>query len=198
MDVGWWLLIGVIIGVLGQFGGRIIYEWYMRPRIDIQEDEPQEGEGFVRHSIRIANNGRIDAKNCHGLLTIENMKKYEVLPHTKAYITKDNYRPVKDEPLCWAFQGRGPDDTPINLVFLLISPKSSRLLELCYADKASQIIFPSEMGWDRVRVALLADKEYIVEIKIFAENVQYDPKKHSKKFKLIPDVKTSELRVKSE
>jgi len=195
MNTGWWLLIGVIIGIIGPWIARLIYEWWMKPRIDIQDDEPQVGEGFVRHSIRIANNGRTVAKNCHGLLTIENMEQYEVLPHTKAYIVLNSYRPVKDESLCWAFQLRGPTNAPVNPAFLSIFPKSSRLLELCHADKAPEILFPSEMGWERIRVALLADKEYIVEIKVFAENVQYNPKKHSKKFKLTPDVHTSELIV---
>jgi len=196
MPSGVWLLIGVIIGIFGPLGARFIYEWWMKPRMEINKDEPLQGSGFVYHSIRVENKGRTVAKNCHGLLTIENMEPYEVLQYTgKAYVTENSYRPVKDESLCWAFQTRSPSNTPINPAFLSISPKSSRLLELCHAGKDSSITFPSEMGWEIIRVALLADKEYEIEIKIFAENVQYNPKKHSKKFKLIPDVKTSELAV---
>jgi len=31
MDPGWWLLIGVIIGVFGPLAVRFIYEWWMKP-----------------------------------------------------------------------------------------------------------------------------------------------------------------------
>ena len=196
MSSGLWFVFGVAAGILLPLLASIIKHFIMKPDIVIQEDVPMKGSDYIYHSIRIENKGRTVAKSCHGLLTIENMEQYEVLqPPGHAYVSKNNYRTVKDESLCWALQIRSPANTPVNPVFLSISPKSSRLLELCHTGKASEIIFPSEMGWEIIRVALLADKEYEIEIKIFAENVQYNPRKHSKKFKLIPDVKTSELAV---
>lgn len=199
MSSGVWLLIGVIIGIFGPFGARFIYEWWMKPRMDIQEDEPQEGEGFVRHSIRIANNGRTVAKNCNVILTIKGVVKDDIIKDLlgRTYVQKDNYRPIKDEFLCWSFQIRNPTGNPINPAFLSISPKSTRLVELCVFHRDSlELEVPSEMGWEIRRVILRGNKEYEVELKIFAENVQYDPKKHSKRFKLTPNIKEKDIVVK--
>ena len=155
----------------------------------ISKDEPQEAETFVRHSIRVTNDGHTAAKNCNALLTIKGMVKDDVIddPSRPTYIRSDNYRDIKDESLCWSFQIQDPTGKPVNPAFLSISPNSTRLVELCVVHRESlEIEVPSEMGWNIRRVILRGDKEYGVELKIFAENIRYDPKKHMKKFKLIP------------
>ena len=192
-DIG--LLSGVIIGIASTLGARFIYEWRMRPIMEIQNDEPQKGKEFVRHSIRVANNGLTVAKNCNVLLTIKKSGKEDIKDYIiddsrrPAYVRTDNYRHVIDESLCWSFQTRDPTGKAINPAFLPISPKSRRFVELCRVPQGNslEIEVPSEMGWDIRRVILSGNEEYEFELKIFAENIRYDPKKHSKRFKLAPN-----------
>ena len=166
----------------------------------IQEDEPQQGDLFVHHSIRIANEGRTAAKNCNVLLTIEGIVETDIVydASRRVYLDVNTYRPVKDESLCWSFQTPDSTGKAVNPAFLPISPRSTRLIELCrvHRGKPWDIEIPSEMGWEIRRVILRGEKEYEFELKIIAENVQYDPKKHSKRFKLIPDSAKRDVTVK--
>lgn len=164
----------------------------------IGEDKRQEAETFIRHSISIINDGRTAAKECNAVLTIKGMAKDDVIddPSRPAYILTDNYRDIKDESLCWSFQIQDPTGSPINPAFLTISPNSTRLVELCVLQKESlEIEIPSEMGWKIRRVILRGNKEYEVELKIFAENVRYDPKKHRRMFKLMPSSEKKDVVI---
>ncbi len=200
MSSGIWLLIGVIIGIVGPFGARFIYDWWMKPRIEILGDEPQQGGEFVRHSIRVANKGKTVAKNCNAVLTIKGMTKDAIIDSSfgRIHIKSYDYRPVKDESLCWSFQIPGHEGEPINPAFLSISPESTRLVELCRVPQRVdplEIEVPSEMGWGICRVILSGNKVHEIELKIFAENVRYDPKKHKKDFKLKPNSEKRDIVV---
>lgn len=190
MTTGIGIIIGVLIGVAGPFLARFIWNWHMQPVLVIGEDVPQEGERLVRHSISIFNRGRTAAKNSNVLLTINGIVKDDViddLSRRPSYVTSDAYRPINDMSLCWSFQIYDPIAQPINPAFLSIYPNSKGRVELCKVHRDSlEIEVPSEMGWQIRRVIMRGNKEYDIELKIFAENVRYDPKKHVKKFKLIP------------
>lgn len=193
---------GVLLGILIDAGLRKYLAWKARPKLIISKVERQEAETYVRHSIRVTNDGRTAAKNCNALLSINGMAKGNVIDDSSrpAYVRTGNYRPVKDESLCWSFQIQDPTGKPINPAFLSISPKSTRLVELCIVQRDSlEIEIPSEMGWKIGRVILRGNNEYEVEyeveLKIFAENVQYDPEKHAKKFKLIPSNEKKDIVV---
>lgn len=197
MSSGIWLLIGVLIGIVGPFGARFIYEWYMRPRIVIEGDVPLQGKKIVYHSIKIANKGRTVAKNCSALLTIKKMVKEDVNDDFPAFVKSDSYRPVEDEPLCWALQTFSAGGELVNPAFLSIYPNSRQLIDLCRVHVDSlNVEVPSEIGWSQPRVVLHANKVYEVELKIFPENVKYDPKKHMRKFELIPDEGNKDIVIK--
>jgi hypothetical protein len=200
MSDGLWVVIGVIIGVIGPLVARFIWDWYTRPILVIEKDEPHESPYYVHHSIRIRNGGRTAARNCNAVLTVMGITVNDVIDNVSAHITTNAYRPIIDESLCWALQTLDSDGKLINPAFLSIFPGSTRLVELYgVARQSLQIEIPSEMGWEIRRVMLRGNREYEIELKIFAENVRYNPKKHRAKFKLIPiiekkDVLTEQLR----
>ena len=190
---------GLLFGVLIDVGVRFYLARRARPQITIGEDEPQESGKSMRHSIRIFNNGRTASLNCNALITIVNMDIKDIIddPRRPAFNKIDNYRKTIDQSLCWSFQVRDTTAEPVNPAFLTIYPKSTRLVELCLVDRESlDIEMPSELGWEMRRVILRGNKEYEVELKIFAENVQYDTKKHVKRFKLIPVLEKRDVIVK--
>lgn len=198
MTWGVGLIIGVIIGVLGPFLASFARDWYLRPKLIIGTDEPHEGENYVNHSIRITNQGRTVAKSCTALLTIANMEKEDVVDprNGHAYIVPGQYRGIRDESLCWSLQTHHPSGGVTNPAFLSVLPGASRLVELCGVYRQSlDIEIPSEMGWMIRRVVLRGNKEYEVELKLFAENVHHDPKKHKRKFKLIPTSEKKDIVV---
>jgi hypothetical protein len=192
---------GVAVGVLLPLLASFIKYCYMKPRIVIQNDEPQQGGTFSFHSIRIHNNGRTVVKNCQGLLTIQNLEQSDIDPSAaRVYVTNTIYRPIKDESLCWAFQIPDATGKGTNPASLSISPKSSRLLEVCHVDRQSTpwtIEVPSEMGWHTRRVVLWGNKNYDIQLKVIAENVQYDPPKHTKKFNLKVDNQKNDIVIES-
>jgi len=191
---------GLLFGVLIDVGVRFYFARRARPIIIIGTDEPQKSGKSMRHSIRIRNDGRTASLNCNALITIVNMDIDDIIddPCKPAFNKRDNYRKTIDQSLCWSFQIRDPRARRVNPAFLTIYPKSSRLVELCVVDRESlDIEMPSELGWEMRRVILRGNKNkvYEVELKIFAENVQYDPKKHVKRFKLIPVLEESDVIV---
>jgi len=193
---------GVFLGILINAGLRTYFDWRARPILTGGEDVPQESGKYVRHSIKITNDGRTASLNCNVLITIVNMKREDIIDdpcRRPSFNKRDNYRKTIDQSLCWSFQVLDPMAEPVNPAFLTIYPKSTRLVELCLVDKKSlEIEIPSELGWEIRRVILRGNnkKVYEVKLKIFAENVRYDPKKHMKKFKLIPNSKNTGIVVK--
>jgi len=199
MSEGVWVVIGVIIGVIGPLAARFIYDWYMKPNLEILTDEPHTSPDYVHHSIRVRNKGRTAAINCNAVLTIANMTGKDIIDISgrPSYITTNAFRPIKDESLCWALQILGADGKPVNPAFLSLFPSSTRLVELCgVLRQLLQIEIPSEMGWKIKRVVLRGDKQYDVELKIFAENVLYNPQNHRATFKLIPDSPERDITIK--
>jgi len=199
MSDGLWVVIGVIIGVIGPLVARFVWDWYMRPILIIGKDVPQEAENYIHHSIRIENRGRTAAKNCTSLLTVVGMEKGDVVNRIDrhAYVTTNTYRPIKDESICWALQIPLQTGKAINPAFLTIFPGSTRLVELCGVWRQSlEMELPSEMGWESRRAVLRGNKEYEMELKLFAENVHYDPHKHNRKFKLVPDLQKKDIIIK--
>lgn len=198
MAEGIWVVIGVIIGIIGPLAARFIWELYTRPILVIERDEPHESPYYVNHSIRIRNGGRTVARNCNAVLTLMGITVNDVIdvPYQHAYITTNAYRPIKDESLCWALQTLGSAGKPVNPAFLSIFPGSTRLVELYgVARQSLQIAIPSEMGWEIQRVVLRGNREYEVELKIFAENIRYNPKKHRAKFKLVSAIEKKDIVI---
>jgi hypothetical protein len=194
MDSGLWLLIGVVIGVFCPLIARKLYEFNMRPQIKIEKDVPMKESKAFSHSIKVTNCGKTAIKNCIGLLTISNLERADVLSHGFAFLQPDYYRDVIDEPLCWSFQTYNPVGKLVDLPYINIHPNSSALLDLCRvvydnAGSPSYVEVPSEAGWDMLRAKLRGDKEYEVELKVNAENVVYNRKKHSVKITIDPVVR---------
>jgi len=202
MPEGAWVgILGVVIGVIVAIVGYLVASYlkysYMKPNLEILSDEPHESPDFVHHSIRIKNKGKTVARDCNAVLTVLNMSINDIIDDPAAYLTTNAYRPIRDESLCWAFQILGSDGKPINPALLSIFPQSTRFVELCGVLRQSlHIEIPSEMGWRTKRVVLRGDKEHEVELKIFAENVSYDPDKHRAKFKLIPNNEKNDVDIK--
>jgi hypothetical protein len=191
------VVIGVIVATVGYLSASYIKYSYMKPNLEILSDEPHESTDLVHHSIRIKNKGKNVARDCNAVLTVLNMSISDIIDGPAAYLKTNAYRPIRDESLCWAFQILGSDGKPINPALLSIFPQSTRFVELCRVLRQSLLIeIPSEMGWKIKRVVLRGNKEYEIELKVFAENVSYDHKKHRAKFKLIPNSEKKDVDIK--
>ena len=172
----------------------------MRPQVSIQiaEDVPLKENTKTYHSIRVANNGRTLAKNCTALLTIKNLAEDDIVNSQKAFLNKRSYRPIKDEPLCWAWVTHDPVGTLTNPSRLSIYPNSAQLLDIYAVTSGNfNVWIPSEVGWDHLRVILRSrkEKDYEIELKIHAENVTYDRRKHAQSFKLIRDEEKNDVQL---
>lgn len=201
MSNGLWfftgVVVGAIIGIIGPLIANYIRYLCTKPNLEILEDEPHKSQNYVHHSIRIKNTGRSVAINCNAVLTIAAMTQNDVIDSMyHSYITTDAFRPIRDESLCWALQILSSTGDAVNPAFLSIFPGSTRLVELCGVSRQSlEIEIPSEMGWRSKRVVLRGNREYEVELKIFAENVSYNSKKHRAKFKLVPDIEKKDIII---
>lgn len=182
--------LGVIAGYLSLY----FREWYIRPVLKILPDRPMVSKEMVEHVLVVKNKGRSAAKNCIGMVTIdverddlltkvpaelEVFKKIvsgEQEPETlvKYHLTKDNFREIKDEKICWA-------DIP-NPVSITINPGLISGLAICRALKPSlELYFPSEGGWKHLKM-ILRLREYKGKIMVSAEN----SKPVEAHFKIVP------------
>lgn len=193
LSAGIWLIAGVIIGIIGPYIATSIRNYLNRPVISIGKDVPLEGNGCVFHSIRIANTGKTTIKNCSVLLSISNLARQNIFSHPSAFMQPNSYRPIKDEPLCWAFATHTACGEIINPPFIDIYPNSTQLIDLCVvhydnAESPIDVDLPSEAGWEPSRARLDGKVEYDVELKIYAENITYKTS-HFKRFKIRPTIK---------
>ena len=164
---------GIISGVVP----KLVYDWWNRPQISIIDID----EAGSYHSIFVKNSGRSTAINCESMLTLSksDIDLQRDIPKDKTgpTITSKFFREIKDMNLSWARMANG------NLHSISIYPGARQLLNFYKAEKPNlDINISSEKGWDPPRIILKSHKEYNGEIKIFAENVKYKPKKHKKKF----------------
>jgi hypothetical protein len=157
---------------------RIIYDWRKRPVLKIGEDSPlrlprKTGDQplVTQHSIIIRNEGQTAAKNCSGIIIMDITPNDLIQP----FITK---LPVLLPPgfsgertlggqLCWA-EINNPSRITINA-------HDEALLDIYRVvckQGHSHIEIPSERGWNILRMALSASKEYKGILKVTAENAQ--------------------------
>lgn len=164
--------LGIIVGVVP----KIIIRWWYRPVIsigDIDRADPY-------YSIFVRNTGRSTSINCEAMLTLNNIyPARDIIDITNATLHTNFFREIKDMNLSWARMSNG------NLCSISIYPGARQLLNFFKVEKPDlNIVIASEDGWKHPRVCLKTQrgKEYKGEIKIFAENVVYNSKKHKKNF----------------
>ncbi len=184
---------GVVAGYLSLF----LREWLMRPRLRIFGDRPMRSGEMIDHVLVVKNEGRTAAKNCIGMVTLnvsaedlvaEAPAELQVFARTvagvteqsgttriKYHLTRENFRPVRDEKTCWA-------DIP-NPVAITINPKLVSGLEMYRVIKPGlTLLFPSEGGWGHIKMAL-TPREYHGRVVVSAENAE--PVEAA--FRIIPD-----------
>ncbi|TET41364.1 MAG: hypothetical protein E3J66_05400 [Dehalococcoidia bacterium] len=167
-------IIGLAVGTV--FGGwleRVLY----RPRVTIEivsESTYVRKEGkYV--SVVVSNKGRTAAIDCIGSISIDELSreallspndavKDEKLPLDPDYklkpddqlLTRESFREIDREPLCWAHIGNPPTYT--------VNPGTKTLLDVFKAIERDTsdgwyLIIPSEAGWKKLR-ARLKDGDY--------------------------------------
>jgi hypothetical protein len=166
---------------------KIIYDWFNRPILKIEEDNPlrlpRTGNQplVTQHSITIKNEGRTAARNCVGIIIMHITPNDLIQP----FITG---LPVLLPPgfsgertlggqVCWAEMGN-PNRITINA-------KDEALIDVyrvVCGGGHTHIEIPSERGWSVLRMALSAHKEYTGTLKVTAENTS----SVEKRFKLKP------------
>jgi len=185
---------GIIAGVIP----RMIYDWVNRPQVFINGIDVTSPQVFINgidvagscHSIFVENKGRSAAIKCEAMLTLPNIDpKEDIIDIKSATLTTKSFREIKDMNLSWARRANGTSCS----IAVTIYSGACQLLNFCKIEKLDPkdphlaIIIASENGFDSPRVLLKSHKKYEGEIKIFAENVKYDSKKHKKKFIISKD-----------
>ena len=161
--------IGIITGVIP----RIIYDWWNRPEVFINGID----DAGQYHSIFVENKGRSTAINCEAMLTLSTINLDDIIDTKEVTLTTNFFREIKDMNLSWARMANGKSCS------IAIYPGARQLLNFYKIEKPDlEIKIASEKGWIPSRVVLKSHREYEGEIKIFAENVKHNHKKHKKKF----------------
>ncbi len=140
-----------------------------------KEVDPLRDETGLYWSLQIENYGRTVAKDCIATITLIGISEKDILSAEKISLSENlpqyrnesidlatpreqivsasHFRPLKRTSLCWAKLGN-PDKIDIN-------PGVSQSVDLCkyqIGDEINYFIFPSEMGWRRLRVRLTGKK----------------------------------------
>ena len=160
------LTVGTLIGT--EFS-----RYFYRPRVIVRykEIDPNYDEGGVYWSLQIENAGRTVAMDCTANITLRNILKVDVVDSSQAsldenlpkydgesidlstpreqIISQRHFRELRRTSLCWAKLG--------NPEYININPGVSQSVDVCkfqIGEDIEYFIFPSEMGWRRVRVRL--------------------------------------------
>lgn len=165
------IIVGIIVGVIP----KIILDWWYRPVISIGDVDRAD----PYYSIFVENTSRSTAINCEAMLTLNNIDpQRDIQDIPKATLRTNFFREIKDMNLSWARMSNGQSRS------ISIYPGAHQLLNFFKVEKLDFFVIASEKGWEPPRVALKIQRgnEYKGEIKIFAENVKYNSKKHKKSF----------------
>ncbi len=160
---------------VGALLGSEFTRFFYKPRVIVKykDLDPLEDETGIFWSLQIENYGRTVATNCMATLTLydvnvcdlvkeeaidvnENLPLYrdetiDLEYPRKQIVNESHFRPIRRTSLCWAKLGN-PDILDIN-------PGISQSVDLCKfhrGSKGNYFIFPSEDGWRRLRVRLVA------------------------------------------
>ena len=186
--------VGALSGAMAALIGEFFRNWLYRPKLKICEDRPEKDEEFKFscHSIVIKNLGRSVAKNCHGMITFDNLHQEDVLAEKDIIKLEDigvslskfnidgkeefllkagDFRRIENELLAWSLIGN-PSTIPL-------APNVEAMLDVCRFMKGrhgkiqygDQIHINSEAGWKKVRAAA-KKKRYKITIRIVAENAK--------------------------
>ncbi len=181
------LVSGLAVAVFALVGGQLV-AFFRRPKLRIDKDVPELGEGFSCHAILVKNAGLTTAEKCIGTLTIPELtggdlltepltleelhiplEKFGVVGKEAApLLSSKNFRPVNGELLAWSRIG--------NPVEVNIPPGAGTMLDLCrymyeVKDGKVQIDLPSEKGWNPIRAVLKAQK-YTFTVTVHADNAR--------------------------
>lgn len=194
---------GVLAAIPGYFFAIWLYDLLRRPRLRILPDVPMRSAEMVDHVLIVENTGRSAAKNCVGIIALDATAGDVITKATAElgafrkifggeevsagrvhyHLTKENFRPVLREKTCWA-------DIP-NPVAITINPKLASGLEIYrVALPDRQLIFPSEGGWQHVRM-VLEPREYRGWVVVSAENA----KPVERTFRVIPEADDMRLEL---
>ena len=163
------IIVGLIVGLIVGYSIEEIRSYIKRPKITVNNVIIPLSGVTTFYSIAVKNEGETVARNCEGLLTLENIEPIDdIAPvRERTTLSPTSFRPLKDMNLCWARMING------NSYSISIFPKTEQLLDLCKVERAQPpiIYIPSERGWEPLRIALKGNKEYKGELKIVAENI---------------------------
>ena len=167
-------LVSLLIGTLL---GTEITRFLYRPKVRVRYSKisPLHVKDGTHWSINVANLGRTVASNCKAVIYLQGiepevlLKLHEANPNEflPSYseesgnisfprpqsIGREKFRPIAGANLAWAKLGN-PDSIDIN-------PGVTELLDICKvqdSDKGRYVIFPTELGWRRVRCRIRSSK----------------------------------------
>lgn len=176
------LIASFALGVVAGWLPNYLIRWFMRPRLRILPDLPMRSQKAVDHVFVVKNEGRTAAKTCIATLSL-NAQPEDLITHAAAeldefeksitgspkaerkikyHLTKENFRPVRNEKTCWADIS--------NPVAITINPKLVSGLEIYRVLRPSlEMYFPTEGGWKHIRM-VLRPKVYYGKLVVSAEN----------------------------
>lgn len=191
--------VGAIFGTLLTTLREGAQSWYLRPRLQILYDSPEEGRLFSCHSVVVTNEGRSVARNCQGTITFEALeievgaskKKVKTLSEKDLFaidqtktlgqlgiplqkfnvVGEETYllKPGSFRPIENEFLAWSRVGNPVSID---ICPNTFAMLDVCRVIKGEKRIdIPSENGWRSVRAAL-KKRRYAIRIAVVAENAR--------------------------
>lgn len=186
MDSFFIFTLGLIGGTLVTLGAELLRDWYRRPKLRILEDRPEESSAFSCHAIVVTNDGRSAARNCTGMLSIDDLEKEDVLGEPdvltlaeaglslakfdvvgpETFLMKaENFRSITNELVAWSRIG--------NPVEISLHSQTYAMLDVCRYMKMPRLQYhiPSERGWKAVRAAL-RPRSYHMTLTVVAENAR--------------------------
>jgi hypothetical protein len=195
------ILLGLLAGIFVSVGVESWHDRRNRPRLNIKEYLPEEGDPrFSCHAIRISNGGRSAAVDCAAFITITGLRTGDILTSRNTILTTrevgirpekfnlgkgeesvllldGTFREIHEENITWSRLE--------NPLVVDIYPGCAASVDVCrwFAEKKvkvkgtpitkpAQVHIPSEDGWRRPRVALRAYREYLIRIDVSGRNAR--------------------------
>ena len=178
-------VLGIIAGIVVSIGIELFRFYFLRPRLSIDSDNPEDSAQYSCHSVRILNSGRRVAQNVQGAISFFDLEPHDILVDSQVQLGNDldldsakfgvsgpetvflrsgTFREINQEPLCWAaVNSRRSID---------IFPGTNRLLDVCRFVKVQgkhQIHIPTADGWQYLLVVLVP-KNYKIEVRVAAND----------------------------